>query len=331
LEGHLDWVMALAVLPDGRLASGSYESKEFSFSKRKSVNIRIWDPATGNCLGVFKGYQGVVVSLAVLPDGRLASGCKAHRIVLRDLASGCWSAIYEAHLDDVVALAVFPDGRLASGSRDKTIRLWDPAFGSCFAVLEGHEGGVEALAVLPDGRLASGSSDKTIRLWDPAFGSCFAVLEGHEGGVNALAVLPDGRLASCSSDCTIRIWDPTSRDAGSWVLFVGDTSIITIHVQPVSVQGSDIASGATTGHLENSPVSLAGERCRRVAAALLAALHRWNLVFSRCPTGTTCRDNAAPAMTPWIPHPTRPLLVAGDDSGRLHCLELPAPSRPTTV
>jgi WD40 repeat protein len=282
--------MALAVLPDGRLASGSYESKEFSFSKRKSVNIRIWDPATGNCLGVFKGYQGVVVSLAVLPDGRLASGCKAHRIVLRDLASGCWSAIYEAHLDDVVALAV-----------------------------------------LPDGRLASGSSDKTIRLWDPAFGSCFAVLEGHEGGVNALAVLPDGRLASCSSDCTIRIWDPTSRDAGSWVLFVGDTSIITIHVQPVSVQGSDIASGATTGHLENSPVSLAGERCRRVAAALLAALHRWNLVFSRCPTGTTCRDNAAPAMTPWIPHPTRPLLVAGDDSGRLHCLELPAPSRPTTV
>ncbi|MFM9101799.1 MAG: WD40 repeat domain-containing protein, partial [Cyanobium sp.] len=56
-------VNALAVLPDGRLVSGSDDS-----------TIRLWDPASGSCLAVFVGHQDWVEALAVLPDGRLASG-----------------------------------------------------------------------------------------------------------------------------------------------------------------------------------------------------------------------------------------------------------------
>jgi len=125
------------------------------------------------------------------------------------------------------------------------------------AVFQGHRGGVWALAVLPDGRLASGSDDCTIWLWNASSGSFLAVFEGHQGGVRALAVLPDGRLASGSDDDTIRLWDPARPDGAPQVLFVADAGI----------------------------------------SALLV-------------------------------HPTRPLLVAGDASGRLHWLELPAPSRP---
>ena len=136
------------------------------------------------------------------------------------------------------------------------------------ASLVGHEAllrtlpassSVNALAVLPDGRLASGSFDKTIRLWDPSSGSCLAVFEGHQGGVNALAVLPDGRLASGSFDKTIRLWDQELPGGAPQVLFVADA-----------------------------------------------------------------------AITALVVHPSRPLLVAGDASGRLHWLELPTSSRPTT-
>jgi WD40 repeat protein len=183
-------------------------------------SIRLWDPDSGSCLAVFEGHQGGVNALAVLPDGRLASG-----------------------------------------SDDKTIRLWDPDSGSCLAVFEGHQGEVTALAVLPDGCLASGSGylpsdDRTIRLWDPDSGSCLAVFEGHQDRVNALAVLPDGRLASGSDDKTIRLWDPASPEGSPQVLFIADAAITALLV-----------------------------------------------------------------------HPTRPLLVAGDFSGRLHWLELPTASR----
>jgi WD40 repeat protein len=110
---------------------------------------------------------------------------------------------------------------------------------------------VWALAVLGDGRLASGSSDNTIRLWDPASGACERVFGGHQGWVMALAVLGDGRLASGSRDNTIRLWDPNQPDGAPRVLFVADA-----------------------------------------------------------------------AITALVAHPTHPLLIAGDASGRLHWLQL---------
>jgi WD40 repeat protein len=69
LQGHTNGVNALALLPDGCLASGSYDN-----------TIRLWDVDRAKeiaCLEVDAG----VLSLAALPDGNLVAGddiCRLH-------------------------------------------------------------------------------------------------------------------------------------------------------------------------------------------------------------------------------------------------------------
>jgi WD40 repeat protein len=69
-------VRALAVLPDGRLASVAVDN-----------TIKLWDPATGQLQTTLKGLCTSVHALAVLPGGRLASGADDGTIKLWDPAS----------------------------------------------------------------------------------------------------------------------------------------------------------------------------------------------------------------------------------------------------
>lgn len=215
LEGYPNSVVALAMLVDGRLASGSLVDR----------TIRIWNLVNGACEATLTGHKGSVSALVVLADGRLASGSRDYQIRLWHPTSGACEATLKGHRAAISAFAVLPDGRLASGSEDNTVRLWNPASGVCEATLSGHTDQVSALAKLADGRLASASSDNTIRLWNPASGVCEATLEGHVSEVCALAMLADGRLASSSLDRTIRVWQPRN---GRWrgaIQFVADCPI----------------------------------------------------------------------------------------------------------
>ena len=101
------------------------------------------------------GHPNSVTALAVLPDGKLASGSRDEMVHVWDAASGACLLTLAGHTDSVFALAVLPDGKLASGSNDNTVRVWDAASGACLLTLAGHTSDVVALAVLPDGKLAS--------------------------------------------------------------------------------------------------------------------------------------------------------------------------------
>ncbi|MBP9726692.1 MAG: protein kinase [Gammaproteobacteria bacterium] len=193
LAGHTSGVTALAALPNGQLASGSWDN-----------TIKLWD-ARGGCVATLAGHTGGVIALAALPNGQLASGSWDNTIKLWDVRGGCVATL-AGHTKPVRAITALPNGQLASGSWDNTIKLWD-ARGGCVATLAGHTKSVYALAALPNGQLASGSWDKSLKLWDVSTETRLETLEGHTKSVNALAALPNGQLASGSRDNTIKLWD----------------------------------------------------------------------------------------------------------------------------
>jgi len=155
-------VRAFGVLPDGAVASGSEDK-----------SVRLWDVGAGVCVATLTGHTSEVWLLAVLADGRLASGPRT--------------------------------------GDDSPVRLWDVGARACVGVLTGHISGMSAMAALPDGRLATGDADGAIRLWDTrpvaaagarhAAGATPVEVVGLFGdAVRVVLAMPDGRLAcSCGS------------------------------------------------------------------------------------------------------------------------------------
>ncbi len=169
--------------------------------------IRLWDPASGAEIGRLEGHVGAIFALCLFPGGGLASSSWDDTIRLWDVDTGAEKAQLNTYWKTAWALCLLPDERLASAGWDNLIRLWNVLTGAQTAQFKGHLKPVTCLCLIPNGRLASGSEDDTIRLWDLASGAETARLEGHSSGVTALCQLSDGWLASSSRDGTIRLWE----------------------------------------------------------------------------------------------------------------------------
>ena len=213
-------VLALAVQPNGPLlAAGTFLGP-----------IYLYRTDNAQPLGVLRGHEELVISLAFSPDGqKLYSACADSTIrvwdvsmfldtdanlATADLQIPC--QIFHGHEGWVQAVAISPDGlTIASGGVDQTIRLWDEQTGAVKHILGGNAGRIYNLAFSPDGTtLASGSADRKIHLWDVEAGLSRGVLsyptESSTGtfGVHAICFSPDGRtLASCSPENTICLWE----------------------------------------------------------------------------------------------------------------------------
>jgi WD40 repeat protein len=205
LTGHTGGVLALAVLPDGRVVSGGVDNK-----------VRVWDPIGGADSVELAGHTGVVGKVAVLSDGRIASCSKDDTVRVWTMTGNHDPVVVTGHPsppDQYVAdFVVLSGDRMASASSDGTIQVWDATGETPTILLTGHSSRVTALSGLADGRLASASSDGTVRVWDPSGSRETMILSAHARDVMSLELMHDGRLAAGYSDGSVRLWDLTGRE-----------------------------------------------------------------------------------------------------------------------
>ncbi len=172
LEGHKAQIYAVGFSPDGsRAVTGSFDH-----------DLRLWGVADGKEIAHMTGHGDKVRSLAVAPDGTVASGDWSGEIRLWDSGpeggasgrDGRFLRVLARQGTVVGSLSFSPDGKLLlSGvGEGNECHVYDIASGKEIVSYTGHDNIVLATAFSPDGRWAAtgGGDNMEIHLWDPHSG-----------------------------------------------------------------------------------------------------------------------------------------------------------------
>ena len=154
MQGHREWVSSVAILPDGRIASGD-----------NSGTIRLWNKTVSED-GKSLQARDRVASLAAHPTRNWLAAATGERIEL-------WDADTRAPLRSLAGSghAVFsPDGKLIAAAANSSVRIWSIPDWELRQELPGHLPLVSALSFHPDGRLFVGATDGSVRVWNPRTG-----------------------------------------------------------------------------------------------------------------------------------------------------------------
>lgn len=194
LKGHGGPVMAIAVSPQDRIATASFDNA-----------VGLWDGTVPHWLD---GHEAAVNAVIFAEDAVISAG--------DDFTVRMWTSpgrVIGRHKGKVAGLAA-ASGLVASASWDGTIGIW-PMNGGDGRLLQGHDAGVNAVAFSEDGkRLWSASADGTLRLWDIDRGEEIQTVLRHGFGINEI-VLDEtaGWLAYGAVDGVTRVIEPQTGTA----------------------------------------------------------------------------------------------------------------------
>ncbi|KAF0811321.1 hypothetical protein IGB42_04216 [Andreprevotia sp. IGB-42] len=195
LAGHVQSVLGLAWLPDGKLVSVS-----------RDRSMRWWDAASGRCLHTVQVHQAAVLSVAALPGGRIATS-GADGLLKRWDGAGQLLGSSTAHAGWAWVVQALPDGGLASAGEDGSIRLWNDD-GCLRAAITGTQP-LQALAVSACGQyLCSGSTAGQITVWQAGAGGWRqrAQWSAHSAAIRRLRWLDAATLVSTGEDNCVCVW-----------------------------------------------------------------------------------------------------------------------------
>ncbi|MCK2241747.1 hypothetical protein MZC64_28265 [Crossiella sp. S99.2] len=127
----------------------------------------VWEPPTGEYLGVLAGHEAPLTALAISADGHAGySGAEDGSLWVWDVAAQRGIRSLDGHSGAITGLLAH--GRfLFSVAADHTVRVWDPVAGRCLWELAGQPEPVGSVQVSADGRIViSASRRKTLRVWE---------------------------------------------------------------------------------------------------------------------------------------------------------------------
>ncbi len=206
LEGHTDWVRAIAVRPDGKALATAGNDR----------TVRLWDLSDGRLLYTFDRLPQAVAALAYSPDGHMlaAAGLESKIRLLIDDGGGRLTRELDATGGDFRAVCFSPDGRhVAAAGRTGGIYIWEAPTGRQVMHIALPRGTVYALTYSPDGSLiASGGSSGQVQLWRTADGQSAGTLGKDLGIVMSLEFVGPQYLAAGTSNNLIHLWNIEDRN-----------------------------------------------------------------------------------------------------------------------
>jgi WD40 repeat protein len=121
LEGHTDLIQTVAFSPSGTtLVSGGDDS-----------DIKVWNPASGNCDAIIKDHSSRINSLCWLSDTVVASGSEDCLVKLWDIPARRWLRDFSNHTYPVHSVACSADGsKLASATLKGPVNVYDVPTGT---------------------------------------------------------------------------------------------------------------------------------------------------------------------------------------------------------
>lgn len=180
-----------------------FQSKEYL----AQANINVTD---------VQGFNGVVKSIAVTPDGNL---------LLVGTADGLLTAIDLENKETVYSKAVLVNNYSSIAvnleqdivvvADDKTVMILRLSDGKKLSFLREHTGRVSDVAISPNGEniVSVSGDDRTIRIWDLESGELIQTIGANIGPTTSVQYTPDGTMfitGAIGSDRTLKFWDATT-------------------------------------------------------------------------------------------------------------------------